>query len=125
MIARYKEAGRRIYIAGPMTGIPEFNYPAFNQWASIYRRLGYEVFNPAEADTEFHGTDISKGNTTGSVEQAALDHGFDRRITLAHDLTWIATTATHIHMLRGWENSGGARAEHALAATIGLEICYE
>ena len=30
-----------------------------------------------------------------------------------------------IYMLRGWENSKGARAEHALANWIGLEIIYQ
>jgi hypothetical protein len=39
---------KRIYIAGPMTGLPDFNYPAFNAEAARLRALGYEVENPAE-----------------------------------------------------------------------------
>jgi hypothetical protein len=31
---------KRIYIAGPMTGLPEFNYPAFNAEAQRLRGLG-------------------------------------------------------------------------------------
>ena len=38
----------RLYLAGPMTGLPEFNYPAFNAEAARLRALGYEVENPAE-----------------------------------------------------------------------------
>ncbi len=37
-----------IYIAGPMTGLPECNYPAFHEAARRLRLLGYEVLNPAE-----------------------------------------------------------------------------
>lgn len=39
---------RRIYISGPMTGLPGFNYPAFNAEAARLRALGYHVENPAE-----------------------------------------------------------------------------
>lgn len=38
----------RIYIAGPMTGHPESNYPAFNAMAARLRALGHHVENPAE-----------------------------------------------------------------------------
>jgi len=38
----------RIYIAGPMTGLPEFNYPAFNAAAEYLRSLGHHVENPAD-----------------------------------------------------------------------------
>jgi hypothetical protein len=38
----------RIYIAGPMTGYPESNYPAFNAAAATWRAMGWDVENPAE-----------------------------------------------------------------------------
>ena len=38
----------RIYIAGPMTGIEKYNYPAFNAKAAELRALGHHVENPAE-----------------------------------------------------------------------------
>jgi hypothetical protein len=40
---------RRVYIAGPMTGHPDWNFPAFHAAASAWRELGWEVINPAEA----------------------------------------------------------------------------
>ena len=40
---------RRIYVAGPMTGLPELNYPAFNAAADRLRARGWHVENPAES----------------------------------------------------------------------------
>ncbi|AYN56869.1 deoxycytidylate deaminase [Arthrobacter phage Andrew] len=37
-----------LYLCGPMTGLPDFNYPAFNSAARLLRRRGFEVLNPAE-----------------------------------------------------------------------------
>lgn len=39
-----------IYLAGPMTGIPDYNHPQFNDVARRLRSLGETVFNPAEID---------------------------------------------------------------------------
>jgi hypothetical protein len=39
---------KRLYVAGPMTGITENNYPEFNRISSTLRDAGYEVVNPAE-----------------------------------------------------------------------------
>lgn len=35
-----------LYLCGPMTGLPDFNRPAFNQAAQALRESGYDVFNP-------------------------------------------------------------------------------
>lgn len=39
---------KRIYISGPMTGLSEYNYPAFHAAAQALREAGYHVTNPAE-----------------------------------------------------------------------------
>jgi hypothetical protein len=39
-----------LYIAGPMTGIPEFNYPAFRVAKSALVAAGYLVLSPADND---------------------------------------------------------------------------
>ena len=115
----------QIYVAGPMTGIPEFNFPAFNAAASKLRAAGHSVFNPAERDIERHGgVDISKGNVSGCQDHAAKEHGFSLRDALADDCEWICHTADAIAMLPGWENSKGARAEWALAHALGHRVIY-
>lgn len=117
--------GKRFYIAGPMSGLPNFNFPAFNAAALHLRGQGHTVFNPAERDIERHGgTDISAGNEKGDPALAASQHGFSLREALADDTAFICKEATAIAMLPGWENSKGARAEHALAVALGHEIIY-
>src|SRR5690606_26470176 len=39
---------KRIYIAGPMTGLPDLNFPAFHAEAARLRSRGVDVVNPAE-----------------------------------------------------------------------------
>lgn len=110
----------KIYLAGPMRGVPHFNYPAFHAAAARLRAAGHEVFSPAEHDARRHGGDIS--NPDGCAETAARDHGFSIREALAADTAWICREAEAIALLRGWQASRGARAELALAEALGLEV---
>lgn len=115
----------KIYVAGPMRGIPEFNFPAFNAATAALRKEGHEVFNPAERDIERHkGVDISKGNANGDEQVAAAQHGFSLREALRDDCVWICESADCIALLPGWENSKGAVAERALGIALGLEVVY-
>lgn len=115
----------KVYVAGPMRGYPEFNFPAFYAAANKLRDEGHVVFNPAERDNQTHGADISKGNATGDEEQAAKEHGFNLREALGADLAWICAEADAVYMLVGWENSKGARAEKATAEALGLWVMYQ
>lgn len=104
----------RLYLAGPMTGIEHYNFPAFDAAAKQLREAGHEVFNPAENDRE-NGFDA-----TGLQGHEAAEHGFDLRTALKQDLSWICDHAEGIALLPGWEESKGARAEVALAKALGL-----
>lgn len=112
----------KIYLAGPMRGIKEFNFPAFHAAAAKLREVGHFVFSPAEKDNERHGTDISKGNETGDEVYASKQHGFSLREALAADLAWICAEADAVVLLPGWKNSKGATAERATAIALGLEV---
>lgn len=39
-----------LYLSGPMTGLPEQNFPAFHTAAEQLRAAGYTVINPAEIE---------------------------------------------------------------------------
>jgi len=38
---------KRIYLSGPMTGLPELNFPAFAAMTASLRAGGHTVTNPA------------------------------------------------------------------------------
>ena len=89
-----------IYISGPMTGLPEFNFPAFNAAAAQLRSLGYEVINPAEFGE-------GEGKTWADYMRKDIKALMD---------------CTHVAVLPGWENSKGARLEVYLAGQLGMPV---
>jgi len=110
----------KLYLAGPMRGIKDFNFPAFDLAADVLRSYGYEVFNPADRDREKHGAGVGI-SPTGDLKDVAHT-GFNHRETMTHDLQWIAAEADGIATLPGWQDSKGAQAEIALALAIGIEV---
>lgn len=88
----------KIYLAGPMRGIPDLNFPAFHAAAAQLRAVGHEVFNPAElTDTEL-------------------------RETFAFEIDWLIKNAEAVVLLSNWAQSKGARAEVAVAEAIGIPV---
>lgn len=111
--------GKRIYVAGPMRNIKEFNFPSFFLAEEKLTRKGWKVVNPARHDIEEYGLDVT--GLTGDMDEL---NGFDLNAALKWDMKQICD-ADAIFMLRGWEHSSGARAEHALASALNHQILYE
>lgn len=111
----------KIYLAGPMRGYPNFNFPAFDYAATLLRKEGHEVFSPAERDRSVHGMKL-EDNPTGDEKLATANVGFSLRKALAADTAYISNHATAIALLPFWEKSSGARAEHALALCLGHTV---
>jgi hypothetical protein len=111
----------KVYLAGPMRGIPHFNYPAFHAAAAKLRTEGWEVFSPAERDIERDGKDWGAEGASGDLAEISAK-GFDLRVALGDDLAWICAEADAVAMLPGWENSKGATAERATAIALGLQV---
>lgn len=112
----------KIYLAGPMRGIPHFNHPAFHAAAAKLRAEGHEVFSPAELDLKMHGAEFGRANAAGDEKQAAQQFGFNLREALAADLAWICREADGIALLPNWRNSKGSCAEHATAVALDLQV---
>ena len=91
----------KFYIAGPMTGLPDFNYPEFNKAADELRKQGYKVVNPAELD----GGDTSMTWT----------------YYIKRDLKELLD-CQGIVLLKGWEKSRGATLEAFVAYILGLRL---
>lgn len=108
----------KVYIAGPMRGIKDFNFPAFFAAEEKLKSIGFEVFNPARKDEERHGVGMLKSDT-GNEDDVVKSVGFNLREALYIDTKFICLEADAIALLPGWEASKGAVAEHALAVALG------
>jgi Domain of unknown function (DUF4406) len=114
----------KLYLAGPMTGYKDFNFPAFHKAANDLRNMGHEVFNPAEKDIENYGSEeIFKGD--GDTDVLKAKGGPSLRECLAIDLDWICKHAEGIALMQGWEKSRGATAENATACAIGCVRIFQ
>jgi hypothetical protein len=102
----------KIYVAGPMTGLPELNFPAFHAEAGRLRALGYEVINPAEING---GAD----EVAAVAAMTAAQYRVHYRKCMANDIAALLT-CDGIVLLPGWKNSRGAKLEHHIAETLGL-----
>lgn len=92
---------KKLYLSGPMTGYPDFNYPSFDLAAATLRELGYEVFNPAE--------------------QFDRDQSRDWTEYMRVDIQAILS-CDEVVVLDGWEGSLGARLEVAVAHAVGIPV---
>ena len=108
----------KLYLAGPMRGYPNFNFPAFDYAAAKLRAQGHEVFSPAERDRETYGAEIEI-NLTGD-ETKVTNPACTINDCMAADCEWICRNADAIALLPGWEKSSGANAELALVKALGL-----
>lgn len=108
-----------VYLAGPMRGIPEFNFPAFFAAEARLVADGWGVFNPAAMDTS---TGFVPTALSGDEDLSGL--GFSLRNALGNDLEFITRRADAVAVLPGWEDSKGARAEVATAHALGLPVFY-
>lgn len=111
----------KIYLAGPMRGYQDFNFPAFKAAAALLRAEGHSVFSPAEQDIKRQGgVDIAK-NTSGDLGELTIQ-GFNIRDAIFDDLEYIIREADAIALLPGWEASKGVAAELATAKFLDLEV---
>lgn len=90
---------RKLYIAGPMSGLAQANYPAFNRAAELLEAAGYEVVNPANTELEAaHYVDF-----------------------LREDLRWMLG-CEGVATLDEWEFSTGARNEVQVAGILRMPV---
>lgn len=85
-----------VYIAGPMTSLPEFNYPAFHAAEMQLQAAGFRTLNPARNPKQSSWEDYMRVGL---------------RMLLKADA---------IALLPGWEKSPGANIEKQLAFDLGL-----
>jgi nucleoside 2-deoxyribosyltransferase len=100
---------KRVYIAGPMSGLESFNLPAFDSMAYTLRRMGYEVVSPA---------DISRAMIT---ERGCGFSDIRRGEYLTRDLAELQLCDAMV-LLPGWQRSAGVDIELRFAAYCGIVV---
>lgn len=93
-----------IYIAGPMTGLPDFNYPAFDEAQHQLLARGILSLNPATSEIE---------NTSG----APMPWVWYMRRALK-----MVVRSDGVCLLPGWQESKGAQLEVTVGEALGLDI---
>jgi hypothetical protein len=83
-----------------MSGLPEFNFPAFHEAADVLRRAGYSVINPADF---------------GAKPEVSW------RECLERDLM-VLFHCDHVLTLDGWKQSKGASLEVHVANELGIPV---
>lgn len=111
-----------IYIAGPMRGFEDGNFPSFDRQEKILKNQGWVVINPAEMDRTEGSPPNGHDNFDPSSDYS--DQEFMRE-ALERDSVAICRECTALYMMSGWEKSKGAKAEWHIAKAIGLDIYYE
>lgn len=91
--------GITLYIAGPMSGLKNLNYPAFHHAAKELRAAGYTVLNPAENPSP------CRNPSWEDWMRAAIA---------------LLIKADHVATLDGFERSKGALVEIQLAHGLGM-----
>ena len=100
----------RVYITGPMTGLPLFNFPAFDEAATRGRAMGLDIVSPADLDRAL-GFDEFSGDRSPA----------ERRLMIIQDVVE-SSKCDAIALLPGWERSSGAAVELALANFLDLLV---
>lgn len=115
------DPGVRVYIAGPMTGIPSFNIPAFDQLAADLRGQGHEVVSPSELDDPATRA-VAMASPDGAPGSGGTN-GHTWGDFLARDVKILADGGIEaVVVLPGWEKSKGARLETFVATLGGLPV---
>lgn len=108
----------KVYIAGPMRGIENHNFPAFDAARDRFIAAGWVVISPADIDRASGVTESTSQAQTCSSE-AIREFAYRDLNTLI----WLnANRGDAIGLLKGWEGSRGANAEFFTASWLGLRV---
>lgn len=105
---------KRCYVAGPMRGYPNLNFPEFDRVSGMLRSQGWYVISPADHDRSLG---FDPGDNREYTEQVYNE-------LMRWDIGQVLS-ADAIYMMRNWQSSEGATVEFTVAKAIGITIMYE
>ena len=104
----------KLYLAGPMTRIPQFNFPEFRAVTLILRDLGFEVVSPAESDApavQIAAWDSPDGDPAALPAETGGSDPFGTAMKNMDDIWGVDAIA----LLAGTKTSAGTQHELATA----------
>lgn len=114
----------KVYIAGPMTGVKQFNVPLFDFVARRLREQGYAVVSPAELDSpEMRAAALqSSDGALAPLEKVTGETWGD---VLARDVRVLSDCGVEgIVLLPDWWKSRGATLETTVGLLNRLKFFY-
>lgn len=103
---------KQVYVSGPMRGIENHNFPAFDAARDKLLNMGFLVISPADLDRDDYDS------------ARPVDFYVQRDMEALLNIKRSGSKPA-IYMLKGWEKSFGARAEKAVAEWLEFEIIYQ
>lgn len=107
------EGTSRYYLAGPMTGLPGYNFSAFEDAAKLLRSWGLQIISAHEID--YGETEETRGQLHGYMEYIKGGLG-------------VMLTCDAVIFLSGWPRSEGCMIENDVAIALKMdryELIYE
>jgi hypothetical protein len=111
----------RLYLAGPMTSIPQFNFPEFDRWAKDLRSAGFDVISPHESDDEDVQAAAWRSKSGNMLDLPPSKEGSDRKLTMLKNTTDILS-CEGMALLPGWNRSPGSIHEIAIATRLQIPV---
>ena len=96
------------YLAGPMRGLPNSNFPAFDEAREHLRSFGFDVLCPVEDASQRFSAGIAADDTN---YHAQMWHCFE-----------MVQRSEGVIVLPGWARSVGAKAEVLVAVNTGKPV---
>lgn len=112
----------KLYLCGPMSHVPQFNFPAFDEASTTLRAMGYDIVAPHEHDSpEYREAAFASSDGNPNSMPPGETWGY----ALARDVKIIADQGIEgLVYLPDWYKSRGARLETFVALLCGVKHFY-
>lgn len=113
---------RRVYIAGPITGIPMSNFPAFDAARDRWAEAGWAALSPADITRKYWRDRFGTEFDPSSPSDPRMCVGGDIYPELLRLDFKALSSAEAIALLPGWERSHGVSIELPYALALGMPV---
>ena len=107
----------KLFISGPMRGIPYYGFPAFDAAKAAFEAAGFDVVTPADLDRAAGFDAMDLPETTDWNTEA----GFDVRAAMKRNIDALLDS-DGVVFLEGWGGSLGCNIERLIADRLNMRL---